>query len=81
MCLPPLDSVTFHSNMILTQKERLIRCCWFGSTKSLADCNALDVNCLASVDCQRRIPMMMIRTGFMVSVGGNDTIVMGIAPD
>jgi hypothetical protein len=25
--------------------------------------------------------MMMIRTGFMVSVGGNDTIVMGIAPD
>jgi hypothetical protein len=39
------------------------------------------VNCLASVDCQRRIPMMMMRTGFMVSVGGNDTIVMGIAPD
>ena len=45
-------------------------CCLFGSIKSLADCNESEANCLASADCQRRIPMMMIRTGFMVWIGG-----------
>ena len=33
--------------------------------KSLADCSALEVNFLTSVDCQRRTPMTMMRAVFM----------------
>ena len=36
-----------------------------GSMKSLADCSALEVNFLASVDCQSRTPMTMMRAVFM----------------
>ena len=35
---------------------------------SLADCNALEVNSLASVDCQSRTPMITIRIVFMKEV-------------